>query len=130
MRNKIVFIFFYLIFCQACDRTTEAVTLASNVEFSSKSYDFGVISMRDTVDYTFKIENLSDQDLILKGVESSCSCTITYFTKEPIKKNQTAKIRVEFIPFEKGTFNKSVVLYANTKPKFTVLSLNGVVEEY
>lgn len=129
MRYKIVPILFCFIFCQACDKTTEAVNVASNIEFSNKSYDFGVISMRDTVDYTFKIKNLSDQDLILKGVESSCSCTITDFTKEPVKKNRTAKVRVKFIPFEKGITKKSVVLYANTKPKLTVLSLNGVIEE-
>lgn len=129
MRYKVVFILFYLIVCQACDKTTEALNVASNIEFSNKSYDFGVISIKDTVDYTIKIKNLSDQDLVLKGVRSSCSCTITDFTKEPVKKNQTATIRVEFIPFEKGVIEKSVVLYANTKPKFTVLSLKGVVKE-
>jgi len=86
-----------------------------------------MITMKDTINYTFKIKNISKNDLILEDVQSSCSCTITSFTKKNVKLNEFAEIKVMYVPIGKGKVKQDIVLVANTKPRFTILNLIGSV---
>ncbi len=54
---------------------------------SEASYDFGVISMKNgKVNYSFKISNLTNDDVILEKVTTSCMCTVAYIVNGENKK--------------------------------------------
>ncbi len=111
----------------SCDKVNEYFREAPVVEYSKTTYDFGMITMKDTINYTFKIKNISKKDLIIEDVQSSCSCTITNFTKRNVKLNEFAEIKVMYVPIDKGKVKHDIVLVANTKPRFTILNLIGSV---
>ncbi|WKD86038.1 hypothetical protein KCTC32516_01389 [Polaribacter huanghezhanensis] len=128
--KKIKLIFLLLIansIFYSCDKVNEYFREAPVVEYSKMTYDFGSITMKDTINYTFKIKNISKNDLILEDVQSSCSCTVTNFTKKNVKLNEFAEIKVMYVPIEKGKVKQDIVLVANTKPRFTILNLIGSV---
>jgi hypothetical protein len=50
--------------------------LDSKIEVIPQKYDIGVISMADgPVKYVYKIKNIGEGDLQIKGIETSCMCT-------------------------------------------------------
>lgn len=103
-------------------------TSNAKIEIIEKTYNFDEIKLKDTLNHIFLIKNISSKDLIISNVHSNCGCTITSFSKNAVKENETAKISVKFIPIKKGMQEKSVVVEANTSPPFTVLKLKGLVK--
>lgn len=100
----------------------------TKIEIETSTFEFGTMSLHDTLRHTFIIKNVSNNELLIKNVLSNCECTVVSFDKKPIKQNETTKISVVFIPISKGNTEKDVVIEANTSPPFTILSLKGKVE--
>ncbi|WP_299766983.1 DUF1573 domain-containing protein [uncultured Dokdonia sp.] len=90
-------------------------------------HDFGIIQFSDTLNHSFFIKNISKEPLIILDVEGSCSCTALDFSSQPIKKGDSARIDVQYIPKEIGEVEKTIVFEANTSPPYTILKIRGTV---
>jgi archaellum component FlaG (FlaF/FlaG flagellin family) len=101
----------------------------TKIEVINNNHDFGVISIKDTLQYVFYVKNITNDDLLIKNVQTNCGCTIVDFTKTAIKKGDSASVSLSFIPNKIGKTITNVLLEANTSPPFTVLTINGTVVE-
>ncbi|NNL16634.1 MAG: DUF1573 domain-containing protein [Flavobacteriaceae bacterium] len=114
-----------LTFFISCDYGTKKIAKS---EISDKEYDFGEISISDSIVHSFFIKNSSTTPLKIYEVASSCGCTTTNFTKTNIGLNEHASIQVVFKPDRKGYIEKSIIVETNTDPPFNVFYLKGIVK--
>lgn len=93
-----------------------------------KTFDFGVISKKDTLMHRFLFVNSGTTDLLIEKAESNCGCTTSAFSKGPVPPGDTGFIEARFIPLDTGFSRKSVVMLANTDSSFTVFYIQGYVK--
>jgi hypothetical protein len=99
------------------------------IEFAEKSHDFGDITQGDKVNYTFKFTNTGTEPLVLSKVETTCGCTATNWTKDPVKPGGSGEISATFNSTgKKGAQRKVITIYSNaTNPKETVAIVSNVL---
>jgi len=100
------------------------------MKLSSTEYNFGSFKEeagRQT--YDFIVTNTGNSPLVIKNIVASCGCTTPEWTKQPIPPGGKGKITAIFDPQNRGgeNFNKTLSVYANTKPEVTVLTIKGQV---
>ncbi len=87
------------------------------VHIETTTHNFGKILQGEEVAYTFIIKNIGNDDLILRNVKSSCGCTTSKVTTEPIKPGHTGSVELVFDSTgRKGKQTKSVTVWTNAKP--------------
>ncbi|WP_299337544.1 DUF1573 domain-containing protein [uncultured Psychroserpens sp.] len=101
----------------------------SKIKFINGNYNFGTLSIKDTLTHTFFLKNISKNKLLIRDAISSCGCTTIEFSKDAIVKNDSAKITVQFIPDKLGYSEKTIVVEANTNPPYNILTLKGDIKE-
>ncbi|MCR5861886.1 DUF1573 domain-containing protein [Flavobacterium sp. J372] len=96
-----------------------------------KDFVFDTISINDTMTHVFDVKNISDEDLIISKVGTSCGCTAAVISDSVVRPNNSAQVRVEFIARKEktGDIKNSIVLRTNTEPPFTVFYIKGFVKE-
>ncbi len=93
------------------------------MKFAENSKDFGKITEGDSIVYVYKFTNVGGKDLVINHASASCGCTVPEWPKEPIKPNEKGEIKVVFRSInKKGMQNKTVSVYANTKPEVNSIS--------
>lgn len=82
--------------------------------WKSKVHEFGEVYLGEVVSYEFEVLNKGKTPLLIREAEPSCGCTVTSFTKEPIKKGKSGKVRVTLnAKGLRGHQEKSVNVYTN-----------------
>ena len=110
------------------DGEIDTVNIAK-IEFEELSYNFDTVFTGDQVVHKFKFSNRGKKDLYLLDTQSSCGCTVGEFTKDAIKPGESNVVNVTFDT--KGKYNrqkKQIVIYTNTYPNKTILTLDGFVK--
>ncbi len=99
------------------------------ITFEEKSHDFGDIQQGDKVSYTFKFTNTGTQPLVIAKVETTCGCTATHWTKDPIEPGKTGELSATFNSTgKKSTQRKVIKIYSNaTNPEETVTIVTNVL---
>ena len=99
-------------------------------KFEVEEYNFGAIKGNGgKVSYEFVFTNTGNQPLIITSAKGSCGCTVPEFPKEPILKNQKAKIKVTFDPAGKlGLVTKTVTIVSNAQQNPMTLYIKANVE--
>lgn len=89
----------------------------AKIVFDSTRYDFGYIQEdKGKVTHSFKFTNDGDAPLIIIYTRSTCGCTASHFTKEPVAPAGTGSIDVTFDPEGRpGTFRKEIKVYTNAR---------------
>lgn len=100
----------------------------SKVKITQTVFNFGDIHLGDTVNYSFIIKNISERKFIIDTVGTSCGFTTIQFTRDSVRKNQIAKIQVQFIADQSGKISKSIVVSDNTETGFQTFYLKGKVK--
>lgn len=123
MKNSIFIIIVLLLFSCKRDINNLASIQINKVE------NFGEIKVGDTINKTFYLKNLSENTLRIKGLKTSCGCTIAKIKDSLIEKDSGVSIITQYIaePDDIGLIEKSIIIEANTEPNFTVLYLKGKV---
>ena len=103
-------------------------TPSTSVSLSEMENDFGVIPLTDTREHVFKLVNTGNKPLVIYGVVTSCGCTKTEYSKEPIRPGETLDLKVIYNAEDKGFFRKSLMVYCNVEESPLKLSLLGTVE--
>ncbi|WP_338760222.1 DUF1573 domain-containing protein [Bernardetia sp. ABR2-2B] len=108
---------------------TEVAANLARIEFEKTVHDFGNIKEGEVVEHVFKFKNIGETPLILTGVQPSCGCTASDFTKEPVAPGGEGTISLSFNSAGKvGAQNKTATVKANIEGGQTTISFKGNVE--
>ena len=109
--------------------TLEAANDKPSFKFDVEEYNFGTIKASGEVSYEFAFTNTGTEPIVITEAHGSCGCTVPVFPKEPIAKNQKAKIKVTFNPSGKfGTVEKTVTITSNAVQSPMVLKIKATIE--
>jgi hypothetical protein len=85
---------------------------AQKLEFDELVHDFGTIKEElGSVTHAFKFKNTGDKPVAI-NVKTSCGCTTSGWTKEPIKPGETGEVLATYRT-SAGAFNKSLTVTSN-----------------
>lgn len=139
MKNFIYFLFAiaFVSVLGACNNTTsnnQEKTSNKNkiavISFEKKEHNFGTVTEGEKVTYAFRFVNNGNTDLQLTSVGTSCGCTASDYSVEPIKPGDSGKIQITFDSSHRlGMQHKKITIRANTNPEFTVLNIYAKVIE-
>ncbi len=101
------------------------------ITFVNKTYDFGKVNKGEKVLTSFYFKNTGTRPLRILQVQTSCGCTATDWSKEPIAPNAVSEITVIFDPDYqenlKGSQEKALLVISNGINKEEILILKGEV---
>ena len=92
--------------------------------FAEKSHDFGDIRQGEKVSYTFTFTNTGTAPLVISNVATTCGCTATGWTKEPVAPGKTGQVSATFD--SKGKMNrqhKVITIHSNSATGLQTVSL-------
>ena len=100
------------------------------IHFYETEFDFGENIMEgQVVSHEFKFKNTGKTPLIISKTETSCGCTVSEFVNEPVAPGNEGKIKISYDSNGRpGSFQKSVIVIANTVPNDTKLLIIGDVK--
>ncbi|HLT94975.1 MAG TPA: DUF1573 domain-containing protein [Membranihabitans sp.] len=103
-------------------------SVAAHLEFETTLVDWDTIRNGQKFTHIFKFTNTGKRPAIISDVKTSCGCTATTFTKDPVKPGETGQIEVTFNSSGRvGYQKKSINVIGNTYPPRTLLYLQGFV---
>lgn len=104
---------------------------APQIEYSSRTFDFGEIPEGKKVDYTFKIMNKGKSELIIRSVTASCGCTTGQPASNTISPGGNTEMKVSFDSHGKvGMQNKIISVISNDPGQATtILRIIGTVKK-
>jgi hypothetical protein len=86
---------------------------AEEIELKEVEFDFGKIPQGKPVYHFFEIVNKGAEALKIENVQSSCGCTTPEWSKEPIVKGGSGKIKVGYNSAVEGGFEKYITIQYN-----------------
>ncbi len=103
-----------------------AQSAPAEFKFEKESHNFGKVTLGTPVSVDFVYTNTGDVPLQIYKVESSCGCTVSEYTKTPVKKGEKGFVRVTFNPAGAALpFSKIVTVASNAKTSTKVLYIKG-----
>ncbi len=102
----------------------------ADFSFEKTEHDFGIVkASSDTIWYSFKFKNTSQEPLVISNIQTACDCTLADWTKAPVLPGRTAVIKAGYkLKGKSGMFNKTLTISANTIPAQTILTIRGVIK--
>ena len=102
-------------------------TFGNVVSVDKVNHDFGdIFTDQGPVNCTYTFTNISNKPILLLQAVSSCGCTTTEWTREPIQPGKTGTVKAEFDnndgPYP---FDKTVTVYVSDLKNPIVLHLRG-----
>jgi len=100
-------------------------------EFDKTTYDFGdILSSDGPVSCTFNVKNISDKEMVIYSVITSCGCTNVKWTRETIAPGKVAEINATYTN-EDGPypFDKTLTAYISNVKQPVILHIRGIVRE-
>ena len=64
------------------------------INFETYEHNFGTIAQGEKVSYTFKFRNIGDGPLQITDVTTSCGCTASKYSTEPVKPGESGTVEV------------------------------------
>ena len=110
--------------------TPEQLAKAPVISFKEKSFDFGTMKQRSTVEHEFVFTNKGKSNLEIRKVRSSCGCTVVAPKEKVILPGKSSSIKAVFSSGTRvGRQNKSITIISNdAKNSTVVVRLSGIVE--
>jgi hypothetical protein len=89
-----------------------------------KAHYFGDIKQGEKVSHTFKFANMGTEPLVLSDVKTTCGCTATHWTKDPIAPGKTGEISATFNSAGKtGKQQKVITILSNSVTGIETVSI-------
>ncbi|MBH45292.1 MAG: hypothetical protein CMC93_01585 [Flavobacteriaceae bacterium] len=83
------------------------------INFEKETIDYGDISKGSEGTRTFVFENTGTAPLLIKGVSSSCGCTIPKKPEDPVAPGEKGEIIVRYDTNRVGKFLKTITVNTN-----------------
>lgn len=113
----------------SCGRDkTSVTTQEASILFTDTVIDYGTLHVGDgKVTHTFVFQNTGLEPLLVQKVETSCHCTLSSFSKEPLLSGEMGEVKVTFDADDTnvGTFTKTIYVYTNTHEGLNRLTIQG-----
>lgn len=97
--------------------------------FDHTEFDFG--NIKETggdVTHTFTFTNKGDAPVVVQHVSTSCGCTVSEWTKEPVLPGQKGTVTARYSPFGRPNgFTKFLTVTTNADPATYTLYIKGNV---
>ena len=109
--------------------TATAVVAGPQLTFAEKSHDFGDIQQGDRISHTFKFTNTGSQPLLISEVKTTCGCTATNWTREPVAPGATGEVSATFDSAGKRNIQRKVIaIHSNAiNPQEIVILVSHVL---
>lgn len=122
---KQLFLIIFILFLS----TSTIYAQGTLVTCSKPMHDFGeIMESAGKVTHVFQIKNSGKSPIAIQDVATSCGCTATRWSKQPILPGKTGEISVTFDPKGRpGKFIKSVSVYCTGMKRGYKLSIRGIV---
>ena len=125
MNFQVIFIFILL---------STAITIKAQqlevVSFEEPVAELGtIIDDQGVVSHRFTFTNLTSGLLQVEKVATSCGCTSTNWSTDPISAGEEGFIEIQFDPYNRpGPFEKNAVVHYKEQPDSLILKIKGFVE--
>jgi len=126
---KTILWMFILPFFLTAGLNNESVNDKELIAWETKTYDFGEIPVGTPVDARFLLTNNSEDHLVISNVKTSCGCTASDYTKEPIAPGMASSITATYNAKKPGPFTKTISVFTNFSEEPTILKISGSVKE-
>ena len=100
----------------------------SKVTWEKETHDFGEIPQGKPVTIEFAFSNAGDTPLLIADVATSCGCTASDYSKEPIAPGKSSKIKVTYNAASMGAFTKNITVNFSDAEAKKVLMIKGTVK--
>lgn len=100
----------------------------SKVNWAKEAHDFGEIPQGKPVSVEFEFTNAGDAPLLIADVATSCGCTASDYSKEPIAPGKSSKIKVTYNAANLGAFTKTITVNFSDAEAKKVLNIKGTVK--
>ncbi len=91
----------------------EPIEKGPKITFEKEIHDYGEVKYDGDGYYTFILQNIGNEPLVLGEVRGSCSCTVPEWSKSPIAPGEKGEIRVKYDTRKPGAINKTVTVMSN-----------------
>ena len=98
------------------------------VSWAKETYDFGEIPQGKPVSVDFRFTNDGNEAIIVAEVQTTCGCTASDYSKEPIAPGKSSVIKVSYNAAAMGTFTKNITVNFNDVASKKVLTIRGIVK--
>ena len=105
-----------------------STTKKTSVEIDQTEFDLGTIRQGKPVTITTTMQNTGDTPFIIFDTKTSCGCTDVLYDKKPVLPDSSTEIKITYNADDKGYFNKTVSVYANSEESPVLLRLKGYVK--
>ena len=85
----------------------------SSIKFEEVSFDFGQMPYASTVSHVFTFKNVSNAPVAIKDVGTSCGCTTSGYSKEPVAPGKSGSVTAKYDSSRLGAFNKTLTVWVN-----------------
>lgn len=120
----------YLLIIICTVSTLNAQSVGAKIVFDNEEHDFDTIKEDGGAQsYTFYFTNKGDKPLIIQSIETSCGCTTSNWTKEPVLPGAKGKIIVIYHPENRpGEFHQRICVFSNDKNDQKFIEIKGYVK--
>jgi hypothetical protein len=98
------------------------------VTWEKDTHDFGEIPQGKPVSVEFAFTNAGEAPLLIADVATSCGCTASDYSKEPIAPGKSSKIKVTYNAANMGAFTKNITVNFSDAEAKKVLMIKGTVK--
>jgi len=98
------------------------------VTWAKDIHDFGEIPQGKPVSVEFTFKNEGDEPLLVADVVTSCGCTASDYTKEPIAPGKSSRIKATFNAATAGAFTKAITVNFSDAASKKILTIKGTVK--
>jgi len=125
--SLMILMFATMISCAQSNNNEKADKRAAVITFEAEEHDFGTIEQGGNGTFEFIFKNTGKTPLVINHVGSSCGCTVPEWTRDPIAKRKSGKIKVTYDTQRLGSFTKTITVNSNAANNPVVLKIKGVV---
>ena len=103
---------------------------AETIVFDKSEHDFGdLVESNNAVTYGFSFKNKGDAPLVITKVNTSCGCTASEWSQEPIAPGKKGTVKVSYTPNgQKGEITKTITVFSNGNPDRKTLLIKGNIK--
>ncbi|MBR5168326.1 MAG: DUF1573 domain-containing protein [Salinivirgaceae bacterium] len=100
--------------CSGRKQEQSAVKGTPQINFDENFYDFGTIAQGEKVSHTFKFRNIGSGQLVITDVTTSCGCTASKYSLEPVAPGAEGIVEVIFDSYgREGRQMKKISVWTN-----------------
>lgn len=109
-------------------KTVDNSMNAGKVVWSKQQIEAGTVPFGIPATFDFEVKNVSEENLFLLKVTSTCHCTTASFSQEPIAPGKSSIIKVTYDAARDGDFYRIVTVQTNFDTNQSVpLAITGKV---